>query len=178
MAKFSMVRTESAPKGTKRIFEDITKVKHVRSTPNFFKTLANSPSVLQGTWSAYKSISTRGTISEVVKEMIFVAISVAKKCAYCEAAHLDPETCTNLVSNLNALRPKRTRDIVKFAVKVAVDPGSLKDADYEVLKGHGIDDTGIIEAVAMSGFAMYAITVAEALKLEVDSWGAMTSANG
>src|SRR6266403_5621216 len=129
MAKFSMVRTESAPKGTKRIYEDISKVKHVRSTPNFFKTLANSPSVLQGTWSAYKNLSTRGTISEVVKEMIFVAISVAKKCAYCEAAHLafcrilkvDRETCTNLVSNLNALRPEQTRDIVKFAVKVGVD---------------------------------------------------------
>jgi AhpD family alkylhydroperoxidase len=103
MAKFNIVREEAASEATKRLYDQISSVKHVRTVPNFFKTLANSPEVLKGTWSAYRNISTRGFISEVVKEMIFVAISAAKKCAYCEAAHLafcrilqvDPETCKN-----------------------------------------------------------------------------------
>ena len=110
--------------------------------------------------------------------MMFVAISAAKQCAYCEAAHpafcrilkVDPETCDNLVNNIDALRPERTRDIVRFAVKAGTDPKSLADADYDPLKRHGIDESEIIEIVAMSAFATYAITIADALKLEVDKW--------
>jgi|SRR6267142_29755 len=178
MAKFSVVGDETASEATHRIYKQILDVKHLRFVPNFFKTLATSPDVLEGTWSVYRSVSTRGSISEVLKEMIFVAISAAKKCEYCEAAHLafcrilkvDPETCNNLVNNLDALRPERTRDIVRFAVKAGTDPKSLADADYDPLKRHGIDESEIIEIVAMSAFATYAITIADALKLEVDKW--------
>lgn len=178
MARFSIVREETASDATRRTYKEILKVKHLRSVPNFFKTLANSPAVLEGTWSVYRNLSTRGSISEVLKEMIFVAISAAKQCTYCEAAHLafcrilkvDPETCSNLVNNLDALRPERTRDIVRFSVKAGTDPKSLGDADYDALTRHGIDQSEIIEIVAMSGFGVYAITIADALRLEVDRW--------
>jgi uncharacterized peroxidase-related enzyme len=178
VAKFSIVRDELAPKETNRIYKQILSVKHLRFVPNFFKTLANSPAVLEGTWNVYRNVSTRGSISEVLKEMIFVAISAAKKCTYCEAAHLafcrilkvDPETCNNLVNNLDALRPDRTREIIRFSVKAATDPKGLTDADYDTLKKHKIEESEIIEIVAMSAFAMYAITIADALKLDVDKW--------
>jgi uncharacterized peroxidase-related enzyme len=114
----------------------------------------------------------------VLKEMIFVAISAAKNCVYCEAAHLafcrilkvDPETCVNLVGNVDAIRPERTRDIVKFGLKAGISPQNIGDADYAMLKRHGIDDAAIIEIVAMSGFAVNAITIADALKLDADEW--------
>ena len=35
---------------------------------------------------------------------------------------------------------------------------------------NGLSDEEIIEIVAMSAFARYAITVAEALKLDADKW--------
>ena len=178
MATFSIISEVAASEETKRTYKEILKVKHLRFVPNFFKTLANSSPVLEGTWSVYRNVSTRGSITEVVKEMIFVAISAAKQCAYCEAAHLafcgilkvDRETCDNLVNNLDALRPERTRDIVRFSVKAATDPKGLTDGDFDVLKGHGIDDSEIIEIVAMAAFATYAITIADALKLDVDKW--------
>jgi uncharacterized peroxidase-related enzyme len=178
MAKFSIIQEETASDATNRTYKEILDVKHLRFVPNFFTTLANSPAVLEGTWGVYRNISTRGSISEVLKEMIFVAISAAKKCEYCEAAHLafcrilkaDAETCKNLVNNLNALRPERTREIIRFSVKAGTDPKSLTDADYDALKRHGINDSEIIEIVAMAAFAMYAITIADALKLELDKW--------
>jgi uncharacterized peroxidase-related enzyme len=178
MAKFSVVTDGIASDSTHRIYKQILDVKHLRMVPNFLKTLANSDAVLEGTWSVYRNVSTRGSISEVLKEMMFVAISAAKKCVYCEAAHLafcrilkvDAETCNNLVNNLDALRPDRTRDIVRFAVKTGTDPKSLTDADYDTLKRHGIKEEEIIEIVAMAAFAVYAITVADALQLEVDKW--------
>jgi len=178
VAQFSIIREETASDATNRTYKEILDVKHLRFVPNFFTTLANNPAVLEGTWSVYRNVSTRGSISEVLKEMILVAISAAKKCEYCEAAYLafcrilkaDPETCKNLVNNLNALRPERTREIIRFSVKAGTDPKSLTDADYDALKRHGINDSEIIEIVAMSAFAMYAITIAEALKLELDRW--------
>src|ERR1700719_1981126 len=178
MAKFSVVTDGAASDATARIYKQILDVKHLRLVPNFFKTLANSPAVLKGTWNVYRNVSTRGSISEVLKEMMFVAISAAKKCEYCEAAHLafcrilkvDPETCNNLIKNLDGIHPERTRDIVRFSVKAGTDPKSLTDEDFNVLKRHGIDDSEIIEVVGMSAFAVYAITIAEALKLEIDTW--------
>jgi len=178
MAKVPIIREEDAPTATSNIYKEILKVKHLRYVPNFFKTLANSPSILEGIWTAYRNVSTRGAIPEVLKEMIFVAISAARNCAYCEAAHhafcrilrVDEETCKNLVSSVDSIRPERTRDIVKFGLKAGLDPQSINDADYDILKKHGIDRAEIIEIVAMSGFAVQAITIADALKLDVDKW--------
>lgn len=178
MAKFGLITEKQASGATSRIFEEILAVKHLRNIPNFFKTLANSPSVLQGTWNVYRDVSTRGLVDEALKEMIFVAISAAKSCAYCEAAHLafcrilkvDAETCKNLIENIDTLQPERTREIVRFAVKVGVQPSSLTDDDYKLLTNYKVIEEEIIEIVAMSAFAVYAITVAEALKLEVDKW--------
>jgi len=178
MAEFQMFGEREAEGTTKRIYDEILEVKHLRMVPNFFKTLANSTPVLQGTWSVYRGISTRGKISEALKEMIFVAISAATECAYCEAAHVafcrllkvDAETCKNLVNNIDALTPRRTRDIVRFAVKAGTEPKSLVKEDYDLLRGNELSDEEIIEVVAMAAFARYAITVAEALKLDVDQW--------
>jgi uncharacterized peroxidase-related enzyme len=178
VAKFSIVREETASDETNRIYREILDVKHLRFVPNFFKTLANSPAVLEGTWVVYRNVSTRGSIPEVLKEMIFVAISAAKKCEYCEAAHLafcrilkvDAETCNNLVNNLDALRPERTREIIRFSVKAGTEPKSLTDADYDALKRHEITDSETLEIVAMAAFATYAITIADAVKLDVDKW--------
>jgi len=65
MAKFSVVGDETASEATHRIYKQILDVKHLRFVPNFFKTLATSPDVLEGTWSVYRSVSTRGSISGV-----------------------------------------------------------------------------------------------------------------
>jgi uncharacterized peroxidase-related enzyme len=178
MAEFRMLAERQAEGTTKRIYKEILKVKHLRKLPHFFQTLANSTSVLQGTWNVYRDVSTRGMIPEALKEMIFVAISAKADCAYCEAAHLafcrilkvDAETCENLVHNIDALKPPRTRDIVRFAVKAGTEPKSLEKADYDILRRDGLADEEIIEIVAMAAFARYAITVAEALKLDVDDW--------
>ena len=178
MPVFRMVEEGQADAAARQIFREILAVKHIRKIPNFFKTLANNATVLEGTWSIYRDVGSHGLIDEALKEMIFVAISAAKKCKYCQAAHLafcrilnvDPESCENVARNVDALRPVRVRDIMRFAVKTATTPQKLTQKDYRSLKRHKLSDAEIIEIVAMSAFAVYAITVAEALKLEEDDW--------
>jgi hypothetical protein len=53
-------------------------------------------------------------------------------------------------------------------VKCALGASTLEPADYARLRRHGITDSEITETIAMCGFSMYAITVADALRLDID----------
>ena len=105
-----------------------------------------------------------------------MAICVAQGCKYCEAAHLafcsllsvQPEDMAALTENIDALRPGRTKDIIRFSVTCALQPRTLEQSDFAKLRAHGITDGEIAETVAMCGFAMYAVTVADAFRLDVD----------
>jgi hypothetical protein len=44
MAEFRMLAEHDAEGTTKRVYNEILKVKHLRKVPNFFQTLANSTS--------------------------------------------------------------------------------------------------------------------------------------
>ena len=160
-----------------RVYEEIRETLGIAFVPNFFKTISNSPTALRGTWEAYRNASWRGTVPTVLKEMMFVAISVARGCRYCEIAHLalckllgcDAATCRSLVKNLDALRPRRNADAVAFAVKAALRPAEIADADYQALRDHGISDAEIAEILAMTAFSMYATTLADAFQLSPDA---------
>ena len=176
MAYLAVIPENESVGDVKRVFDEIRREKRIPFVPNFFKTLAHAPQSLEATWMAYRGLTTRGTLPEALKEMIFVAICVAQGCTYCEAAHLafcsllsvEPEDLAAVVENIDALRPECTRDIVRFSVKCALHPRMLEQADFAKLREHGITDSEIAETVAMCGFAMYAVTVADALRLDID----------
>jgi uncharacterized peroxidase-related enzyme len=176
VAQFPTVSESAVTGDVKKVFEEIRREKRLPFIPNFFKTLAHAPQSLAATWMVYRGISTRGALPEALKEMIFVAISVARDCKYCEAAHLafcnllsvEPQNLRVLTENIDALRPERTRDIVRFSVKCALEPRNVEQSDYDKLRKLGVTDSEIIETIAMCGFAMYATTVADVLRLDID----------
>ena len=120
MAHLQVIPESRVDGDVKRIFEEIRREKRLPFVPNFFKTLAHAPQSLEATWMAYRGITTRGSLPEALKEMIFVAISVARNCKYCEAAHLafcnllrvEADDLVALTANIDVLRPERTRDII------------------------------------------------------------------
>jgi uncharacterized peroxidase-related enzyme len=171
-----LISEDSAVGEVKRIFGEIRREKRIPFVPNYFKTLAHAPLSLDATWIAYREISTRGSLPEALKEMIFVAISVARNCKYCEAAHLafcsllgvDSDSLRTVTGQIDGLQPERTKDIIRFSVKCAMEPRSIEQSDFTNLRSHGITDAEIIETIAMCGFAMYATTVADVLRLDMD----------
>jgi uncharacterized peroxidase-related enzyme len=177
MAELATIPELEARGEVARVYGEIREALGIVFVPNFFKTLANSPTALRATWEAYRNVSWRGTVPTVLKEMMFVAISAARACHYCETAHLafckllgaDGETRRNLVENLDALRPRRSADAVKFAVKAALHPVEVDGADYKRLRDHGISEAEIAEILAMTAFSMYATTLADAFHLSVDA---------
>jgi AhpD family alkylhydroperoxidase len=54
---------------------------------NFWKALANDPVTLKRTWESVKQIMAPGVLDPLMKEMLYVAVSVTNQCGYCIASH-------------------------------------------------------------------------------------------
>ena len=175
MSIFPLVN-EDANEDIGRVFSEFRQDKNTSFVPNFFKTMANSPTAVRGTWDVYRQVGNRGVVPTALKEMIFVVISAARGCQYCESAHLafckvlgvDTETMDDLIRDMDAIRPVRVRDILKFSVKVALTPQAVTDDDYAGLHLHSLSNEEIVEIVAMCAFSMYATTFADATKVAID----------
>jgi AhpD family alkylhydroperoxidase len=69
------------------VFDDIKRTRRVEDVNNFWKYLAADPSLLERTWAGVKEVMSPGALDPLVKEMIYVAVSVTNGCAYCIASH-------------------------------------------------------------------------------------------
>lgn len=176
MPLIAEVSKEKTSADAARISDDFKQTLRTSFLPNFFKTLAHAPAVMEGTWHAYRGTCRTGSVPASLKEMIFAAISTARGCEYCEAAHLafakvdgvPSETIETLVKGFLGLPPGRTRDVLYFAIKCAMRPVTLTEEDYQGLRNHGFSTAEIVEIVGACAFAMYATTVADAFRVQVD----------
>lgn len=77
---------DAAPQ-VRAVFDDIKTTRQVEDVNNFWKYLAHDPATLQRTWASVKEIMAPGALDPLVKEMIYVAVSVTNGCGYCIASH-------------------------------------------------------------------------------------------
>jgi AhpD family alkylhydroperoxidase len=69
------------------VFDDIKRSRQVDDVNNFWKYLANDPALLERTWESVKDVMAPGALSPLIKELIYVAVSVTNGCGYCIASH-------------------------------------------------------------------------------------------
>jgi AhpD family alkylhydroperoxidase len=69
------------------VFDDIKRTRNVEDVNNFWKYLAHDPAGLERTWKSIKQVMAVGALSPLVKEMLYVAVSVTNGCGYCIASH-------------------------------------------------------------------------------------------
>jgi AhpD family alkylhydroperoxidase len=69
------------------VFDDIKRTRNVPDVNNFWKYLAHDPAGLKRTWESLKEVMAPGALDPVVKEMIYLAVSVSNGCGYCIASH-------------------------------------------------------------------------------------------
>ena len=80
--------SEKKAKGkVKKIFDDIKKVRNIKTIPNFWKTIAADPDTLERTWNSLQQVMKNGAIDSLIKEMIYVAVSMTNSCEYCIRSH-------------------------------------------------------------------------------------------
>ncbi len=77
---------DAAPQ-VRAVFDDIKLSRKVDDVNNFWKYLANDPTLLKRTWESVKDAMAEGALSPLVKELLYVAVSVTNGCEYCIASH-------------------------------------------------------------------------------------------
>jgi AhpD family alkylhydroperoxidase len=81
------VESDNASPAVRAVFDDIKKTRNVPEVNNFWKYLANDPVLLARTWEGVKQVTAPGALDPLVKEMIYLAVSVTNGCMYCIASH-------------------------------------------------------------------------------------------
>ena len=69
------------------IFDDIKATRNISDVNNFWKYLAADPALLNRTWETQKAVLTPGALDHLVKELIYLAVSVTNGCSYGIACH-------------------------------------------------------------------------------------------
>ena len=84
---FKPIQEKEANGKVKEIFEEIKTVRQITEIPNFWKSLANNPETLERTWTSLKQVMKKGALDPVVKELIYVAVSITNGWEYCSNSH-------------------------------------------------------------------------------------------
>jgi AhpD family alkylhydroperoxidase len=87
MATCGLIEYGDASAEVRAVYDDIMITRAVDSVNNFWKALAHDPVNLRRTWESVKQIMAPGELGPLVKEMVYVAVSVTNQCGYCIASH-------------------------------------------------------------------------------------------
>jgi AhpD family alkylhydroperoxidase len=87
MGTVPLITDEEASAEVQAVFDDIRAVRGTDFINNFWRALAHDPDTLKTTWERLKVVMGPGDLDPLVKEMIYIAVSVANGCAYCIHSH-------------------------------------------------------------------------------------------
>ena len=87
MAMHQSVEYTEATAEVRAVYDDIMATRKTDWINNFWKVLANDPVTLRRTWESIKQIMAPGALDPLIKEMIYIAVSVTNQCPYCIASH-------------------------------------------------------------------------------------------
>ena len=87
MSLVSPIEYDDAPPEVRAVYDDIMATRKVPSVNNFWKVLAHDPANLARVWQQVKSVMADGALDPLVKEMLYIAVSVTNNCEYCIHSH-------------------------------------------------------------------------------------------
>lgn len=171
------IEEEEAPDETAHIYEETKREMQSPFVPNIIKVMANSPAALTSYWNAISAFYQHTVLPESLIAMLFYTVAHANNCEYCSAGHeltcrtlgIDEEMLNALVRDIGNVSPERIRAIMEFAVKAARYPKDLTGEDYDVVRAQGIANAEIVEILYVVAMGNMGDTLADALKVEVDS---------
>lgn len=172
-----MVEEEEATGEVARIYAEVKRDLQLPIVPNIMRALAASPAALAMYWDFSRSTYQHATLPEALSSMILYTIAATGKCEYCSAVHeltcrtlgIDEETLSKLVEDLGNVSPQRIQAIIEFALKASHDPQSLVAEDYQRVRDQGVTDEELVEIIMVAAIGKYLDTLADALKIEVES---------
>ncbi len=87
MPMLPLVQYEDANPQVKAVYDDIMATRKTDWINNFWKAVASHPPTLERVWNDVKVVMAPGALDPLVKEMLYVAVSVTNNCEYCIHSH-------------------------------------------------------------------------------------------
>ncbi len=87
MATVKLLQDQDLSPAARAVFEDIRATRQSDFVNNFWRALAHDPKTLKRTWEDLKEVMAPGALDPKVKELIYIAVSVAHGCPYCIHSH-------------------------------------------------------------------------------------------
>ena len=87
MATVPLLGDEEAGAEALAVFDDIRAKRQTDYVNNFWRALAHDPALLKATWERLQVVMAPGALEPMVKEMVYLAVSVANGCTYCVHSH-------------------------------------------------------------------------------------------
>lgn len=69
------------------VFDDIREKRGTDYVNNFWRALAADPALLRATWERVQAVMAPGALDPLVKELVYIAVSVTNGCSYCIHSH-------------------------------------------------------------------------------------------
>jgi AhpD family alkylhydroperoxidase len=87
VATVPLLSDEAAGAEALAVFEDIRTKRKTDYVNNFWRALAHNPEQLKATWDRLQSVMAPGALDPLVKEFIYMAVSITNNCSYCVHSH-------------------------------------------------------------------------------------------
>ena len=87
MTTVKLLSDDELSSEARAVFDDIRKTRQSDFVNNFWRALAHDPKTLRRTWESIKDVMAPGALEPKVKEMLYVAVSIAHGCSYCIHSH-------------------------------------------------------------------------------------------
>lgn len=147
MSRIPAISLENATDASRPTLEGVKK--KIGFLPNVFTTLAKAPVALE----AYVQASTilgKTSLSAKEKEAVYLATSQVNGCDYCLAAHsLFASKAGLSAQDIGAARQGELNAYAALAQQLTQSRGHLSDEQISAARAAGIDDSKIIEVIAL-----------------------------
>lgn len=122
-----MISDNDASERVAAVFTDIRETRQTDFINNFWRVVANDPAQLERTWAELKDVMAPGDLDPVVKELIYIAVSIANGCEYCIRSHTASASTKGatdgMLTELRAVVAAAARtNTMAIGMQVPVDP--------------------------------------------------------
>ena len=81
------IEYSEASDAVREVYDEIKSARQLDDVNNFWKYFANDEKTLRRTWNSLREVMAKGALDPLVKEMIYIAVSVTNNCGYCITSH-------------------------------------------------------------------------------------------
>jgi AhpD family alkylhydroperoxidase len=103
MSTIKRISDSEADPRVKAVFDDIRKTRGTDFINNLWHYLAYDPNLLEEVWRDVKDVmATPSELDPLVKEMIYMAVSIANSCSYCIHSHTVAAKAKGMTDSMHA----------------------------------------------------------------------------